>query len=325
MSTAANNVSGIRERKWYHFRERGVLAALVAICIIFSVLSPYFLRPSNLINILKQVTEISIVAIGMTFVIICGEIDLSIGSIYGLCGMIAGKILYARIDPIIAFLSAVIAGMLIGFLNGFLSTKGRIPAFIVTLAMLAIARGAAFGITGGNPVSNFPNTNNWFFSMGGYISGIIPIQVIVMIALNVIAYIVLSRSTFGYKIYATGGNKYAAKLGGINTDMVKITAFMILGALSAFSSLIGISYLKTIPATAGTGREMDVIAAVILGGTALFGGRGSILGAFIGAAIMGIVRNGLVLLGVQAFYQEASVGLVILLAVVADTWLKRDR
>lgn len=307
------------------FQELGVLCVLLVICAILAVITPNFRETANLINVVRQFSEISIMAIGMTFVIICAEIDLSVGSIYGLCAIMAAYMLNKGMNPLVAFLSALLTGMAIGFINGFLATKGKIPAFIVTLATLALARGSAFAISKGWPISEFPDTNNWFFGMGARIGGVIPVQIIIMLLLNVIAAIFLGKTTFGYKVYAVGGNKNAARLAGIAVDRVKIISFVIMGALSALAGMIGLAHLNSVAATAGTGREMDVIAAVIIGGTNLYGGKGTILGTLIGAAIMGVVRNGMVLLGVQAYYQEAFIGLVILIAVLADTWLTKSR
>lgn len=319
VSKKVNKVSSVR------FQELGVLCVLVLICIILSIITPNFKELTNLINVVRQFSEISIMAIGMTFIIICAEIDLSVGSTYGLCAIIAAYLLNKGINPFIAFLCSLLTGLIIGFINGFFATKGRIPAFIVTLAMLAIARGGAFAISKGWPISEFPNTDNWLFGMGARIGGIVPTQIIIMLVLNVIAAILLAKTTFGFKVYAVGGNKNAAKLAGISVDTVKIISFVIMGGLSALAGMIGLAHLHSVAATAGTGREMDVIAAVIIGGTNLYGGKGTILGTLLGAAIMGVVRNGMVLMGVKAYYQEAFIGLVILIAVLADTWLTKSK
>lgn len=307
------------------FQELGVLCVLLVICAILAVVTPSFKETTNLINVVRQFSEISIMAVGMTFIIICAEIDLSVGSIYGLCAIIAAYMLNKGMNPFFAFTCSLLAGMAIGLFNGFLTTKGKIPAFIVTLATLSMARGGAFAISKGWPISEFPDTDNWFFGMGTRIAGVIPVQIIIMLILNIIAGILLAKTTFGYKVYAVGGNKNAAKLAGIAVDKIKMLSFVIMGALSALAGMVGLAHLNSVAATAGTGREMDVIAAAIIGGTNLYGGKGTILGTFIGAAIMGVVRNGMVLLGVQAYYQEAFIGLVILIAVLADTWLTRSK
>ncbi|APC09285.1 ABC transporter permease [Neomoorella thermoacetica] len=308
-----------------NFQELGILLVLVIICLVLSFLTNNFYKPANLINIVRQFSEISIMAIGMTFVIISAEIDLSVGSIYGLAAIIAGYLLHNGYSATLAFLLAMLTGVGLGFINGIISTKGKIPSFIVTLSMLQLARGGAYAISHGWPISEFPDTNSWLFFLGHSLGGVFPVQIIIMLVLNLIAFIVLSRTTFGFKVYAVGGNKNAARLAGINVDSIKIASFVMAGAMAALAGIIGLAYLNSVSATAGAGREMDVIAAVIIGGTNLFGGKGTILGTLLGAAIMGAVRNGMVLLGVEAYYQEAFIGLVILIAVLADTWLAKNK
>jgi len=310
--------------RFYGVQELGVLAVLIVIGVVLSLTTKSFLTRTNLINVVRQFSEISIMAVGMTFVIICSEIDLSVGSIYGICAIISGYLLNRGGDPALAFILALSVGIGIGAVNGFLVTKFRIPAFIATLSMMQIVRGGAYGISKGWPISQFPSVDNWFFGMGERVAGI-PIQIFIMILINIVASRLLSKTTLGFQTYAVGGNANASRLSGINNGAVKTVAFMISGALAALGGMIGLAYLQSVAATAGAGRELDVIAAVIIGGTSMSGGKGTILGTFLGAAIMGVVRNGMVLLGVQAYYQEAFIGLVILVAVLADTWLKRAR
>jgi len=313
---------------WARFKERGVLLVLIGLCVVFSLLTRNFLQLTNLINIMRQISEISIAAIGMTYVIICAEIDLSVGSVFGLSAMIAANILRLKmgVSPVIpAFLAALAFGAFVGLFNGVISTKLKVPAFIVTLSVLAIVRGGVFGLSGGYSIAVFPKAATPFFFIGNSIGKVFPIQILVMIVLNIIAGIALSKSTYGFQLYATGGNRKAAGLTGINTDRVKIAAFVICGLTAAFSGIVSLAYLQSVHPSAGIGREMDVIAAVILGGTYLYGGRGTILGTFIGAAIIGVVRNGMVLMSVPAYSQEASIGAVILLAVIADIWLRREK
>ncbi len=313
---------------WARFKERGVLLVLIGLCAVFSLLTPNFRQLTNLINIMRQISEISIAAIGMTYIIICAEIDLSVGSVYGLAAMIAANILRLKmgVSPVIpAFVAALGFGALVGLFNGVISTKLKVPAFIVTLSVLAIVRGGVFGLSGGYSIAVFPKAAAPFFFIGNSIGKVFPIQILVMLALNVIAAVVLSKSTYGFQLYATGGNRKAAGLTGINTDRVKIAAFIVCGVAAAFSGVVSLAYLQSVHPSAGIGREMDVIAAVILGGTYLYGGRGTILGTFIGAAIIGVVRNGMVLMSVPAYSQEASIGAVILLAVIADIWLRREK
>ncbi len=304
------------------FREFGVLMVLIGIMAVLSIATPSFLKAQNLINIIRQMTEIGIMAIGMTMVIVCAEIDLSIGSIYGASAMVAALMIKDGISPSLAFVVAICAGAAIGFINGFLSTKAKMPAFIVTLGTMQIFRSVAYAVSGGRSIGAFSSDSlaSWVFGIGGNV-GPIPIQIIIMLVLFIITYIVMKKTKMGFDMYATGGNKRAARLAGINTDRMKITSFVIMGILAAFAGMISIAYLKSVPTTAGSGREMDVIAAVILGGTSMSGGRGTIFGTFLGAAIMAVVKNGMVLLSVPAFWQSGFIGIIIIAAVLMDTWI----
>lgn len=312
------------KKKLNSFRELGVLMVLVIIVLILSIVSPVFLKPVNLVNIVRQTVEIGVMAIGMTFLIISAEMDLSVGSIFGSTAMLGALMFKNGINPTLVFITVLLAGAAIGFLNGFLVTKAKMPAFIATLGTMQIFRSIAYAISNGQSISVFPESaqNSWIFKMGASIGGF-PVQVIIMLFLFAIAHIAMSKTKFGFNIYATGGNQRAAKLGGINTELVKIECFMITGALCALAGLISIAYLQSVPTTAGSGREMDVIAAVILGGAALSGGRGTILGTFIGAIIMSVVKNGMVLLSVPVFWQTGFIGVIIILAVLLDTWIGR--
>ena len=316
------NVQTVSRKNNRSFRELGVLLVLGGILIVLSFASPNFLRAQNIVNIIRQMTEIGIMAIGMTLVIVSAEIDLSIGSIYGAAAMVAALMIKSGLSPTISFLVALLLGASIGFVNGFLSTKAKMPAFIVTLGTMQIFRSVAYAVSSGKSVGAFSEASqkSWFFSMGKNI-GAIPIQIIVMFVLYIVFFIMMKKTKLGFDIYATGGNKRAALLAGIKTDMTKIICFVVMGVLSAFAGMIGIAYLKSVPTTAGAGREMDVIAAVILGGTSMTGGRGSILGTFLGAAIMAVVKNGMVLLSVPAFWQSGFIGLIIIIAVLMDTWI----
>ena len=302
------------------FRELGVLMVLAGIVIVLTIVAPSFMRTQNIINIIRQMTEIGIMSIGMTLIIVCAEIDLSVGSIYGAAAMAAALMIKDGISPSIALVAALAFGGAIGFINGFLTTKAKMPSFIVTLGTMQIFRSIAYAVSGGKSVGAFSQTaeTSWVFGLGNN-WGAIPIQIFVMIALYIVAYIIMKKTKFGFQVYATGGNKRAARLAGINTDRTKIVSFVIMGVLAAFAGMISIAYLKSVPTTAGSGREMDVIAAVILGGTSMSGGRGSILGAFLGAAIMAVVRNGMVLLSVPAFWQSGFIGIIIIAAVLMDT------
>jgi len=307
------------------FREMGVLIVLVVICILLAIAAPVFLKTANIINVVRQTVEIGIMAIGMTFLIVCGEMDLSVGSIFGSTAMLAAYIFKFSTkmqSATVVFVITLLAGGLIGAFNGMLVTKMRVPAFIATLGTMQIFRSVAYSISGGISISVFPEwaTESWVFKMGANI-GKLPVQVIIMLVLFVIAHIILKKTKFGFEVYATGGNMRAAQLAGINTGKIKLICFIVSGMLTALSGMISIAYLKSVPTTAGSSREMDVIAAVILGGAALSGGRGTMLGTFLGAIIMSVVKNGMVLLRVPVFWQSGFIGVIIIFAVLLDTWI----
>ena len=287
-------------------------------------MSPVFLKPVNLVNIVRQTVEIGVMAIGMSFLIIAAEMDLSVGSIFGAAAMLGALLFKNEVNPTLVLIVMLLAGAAIGLVNGTLVAKAKMPAFIVTLGTMQIFRSIAYAISNGQSISVFPDKamNSWVFGLGASV-GVIPVQVIIMLILYVIAHIVMSKTKLGFDIYATGGNQKAARLAGINTDRIKIICFMLTGSLCALAGMISIAYLKSVPTTAGEGREMDVIAAVILGGAALSGGRGTILGTFIGAIIMSVVKNGMVLMSVPVFWQTGFIGVIIILAVLLDTWIGR--
>lgn len=312
-------------RGWSQFQERGVLIVLISLVVVFSIVTPNFRQMSNFINIIRQISEISIAGFGMTYLLIAAEFDLSIGSLYGLSAVTAAAVLSAGLPIWIAVLSSVLLVAFMGLINGMITTKLKVPAFIVTISMMWIVRGMIYYVSGAQAISIFPKSAEPFFIIGGNIADIIPIQIFIMIGLGIFAAITLSKTTFGFKVYATGGNKKASQLTGINADRIKIYCFIICGVASAISGLISLGYMQSVHPLAGIGREIDVIGAVIVGGTALFGGRGSILGTFLGAAIIGVVNNGMILLGVPAWGQEAFVGLVILIAVILDTLVRREK
>ena len=293
-------------------RELGVLIVLILIMIIMSIASPMFLKFDNLINIVRQTVEIGIMAIGMTYLIIAGELDLSIGSLFATCAMLAGFFFKTEvIPPTLVFFLILLCGIALGCVNGLLVTRVNIPSFIVTLGTMKIFRSFAYAIGNGKSISQFPEsaTNSWVWKMGAKINGL-PVQI-------------LKKTTYGYKVYATGGNPKAAQLSGINVKNTKLIAFGLMGLMCSASALISTTYLETVTTTSGQGREMDAIAAVILGGAALSGGRGTILGTFIGAIIMATVKNGMVLLNVPVFWQDGFIGIVVILAVLVDTIIHR--
>ena len=306
----------------FGIRELGIFSALMLICIALTIASPYFLVASNLLNVSRQMASIAIMAVGMTYLIISRDFDLSVGSTYGLVGIIAGMlVLNLGLDIWVAVPIVLVFGMLVGLFNGTLVAIIGIPSFIVTLGSLSILRGAALILSGGRPVSDLP-PSNFFDVFGGEFYGV-PVQTLWMVLILSVFGLVLAKTKFGYHVYATGGNARAARLMGINTRRVRIINFMIAGFLAAFGGLMALAFLNTVPPTAGTALELDIISAVVIGGTALAGGTGSILGTFLGAAIMAVVRNGLILLGISAYWQQAAIGTVIVVAVTVDVLSSR--
>ncbi len=251
----------------------------------------------------------------MTFVILTGGIDLSVGSVLALTATVTAKLLSSGYNPVLAVLIGLVLGTLLGLFNGVLVAKGKMAPFIVTLGMMTIARGFTLILSDGRPISGF--MKSFRFLGAGYI-GRIPFPVIIMIVIFIIGYIVLKKTIFGRYVYAVGGNEKATKLSGINTDIVKMGVYAISGLLAAISGIILTSRLNSAQPTAGTGYELDAIAAVVLGGTSLAGGQGGVIGTIVGALIIGILNNGLNLLNVSSFYQSVAKGAVILIAIFLD-------
>lgn len=302
--------------KLFKSKEFPVLIALLILCIVVSILSPYFLKYQNIFNVLRQISVIGILAVGQALIIITGGIDLSVGSVLGLMGVITALIANTGLHPVLVFFIAIIIGASISSINGILVTKVRINPFIVTLGMMSIARGTSLLITGGMPISI--DTNKITFLGSGYV-GPVPVPVIIMFIVAVFGYIFATKTLPGRNIYAVGNNERAAKLSGIRVERVKIMTFAIIGALCAICGMILSGTLKTAEPSAGSGYEMDVIASVVIGGASLSGGEGSIIGVIIGAAIMGVLRNSFVLLGVSAYWQVVAIGVVTIAAVAIDS------
>jgi len=294
---------------------------LLALVIVMSFLSDRFLTLPNMLNIFRQVSIMGIMAVGMTMVIIAQGIDLSVGSILALSGAVTAGMMAGDTSIVLAVLIGLAVGTGLGLFNGLMISKAKLPDFIVTLAMMSIARGLTLVYTGGRPISGFDPV---FRSIGGGRVGRVPIPAIIFAVILVIGYLVLTKTTFGRYIYAVGGNQKAARLAGINTDRIKIMVYAISGLLSAASGVILTSRLNSAQPTAGVAYELDVIAMVVLGGTSLIGGKGSVGGTLIGALIIGVLNNSLNLLGVASFYQEVAKGLVILVAVLLDSLQHRD-
>lgn len=298
--------------------ELSVLIGLVVLVGIFSLLSDRFLTLNNLISVANQVSMVFIISVGMTIVIILAGMDLSVGSVAGLAGMITAGFLSAGHGVLVALLVGLLIGAAVGFFNGLVITKVGITDFIVTLATMSIAHGFIFAYTGGYPIyQNIPDT---FLLLGqGYI-GFVPIPVILALIAFIAGHFLLSRCRLGTYIYAVGGNREAARLSGINVDRIRLLGYVISGILAAFAGIIMTSRLGSGQPTAGDTFLFDAIGATVLGGTSLMGGEGTMFGTVIGVAIIGIISNGLTLLNVPFFYQEVIKGLIIVLAVAYNSY-----
>ncbi len=291
----------------------GVLFGFIILVVISTILNPRFLTPTNLLNVIRQISIFGILAIGQTFVILISGIDLSVGSILALVVVLTGGLLPEwGIVPTI-FLGLLV-GTLMGFINGLGVTKGNVQPFVMTLGMLGIARGLAFMYTGGMPI---PVLNADFLYIGnGYFLGM-PVPGILFVALVVVAALILNYTPFGRYVYAIGSNSEAARLSGIRVDLIKTSVYAICGFTAAIAGIVFASQLAVAPAIAGEGYELDAIAAVVVGGADLFGGEGGMFGTFLGAAIIGSLSNILNLTGVNPFVQKLAKGVLIIAAVTA--------
>jgi ribose transport system permease protein len=303
-------------------RRFGTVIGLVVLSAVLWAMTPYFLTVSNLLNIAQQTSINAIVAVGMTFVIISGGIDLSVGSIVALSGVVLGTLLQGGQPLPIAVAAAVAAGVACGLVNGALVSVGGLPPFIATLGMMSVARGAALVFTEGRPVSGF---DEGFRSLATGSVGFIPAPVVVMIVVYAIAHLVLTRTTFGRYVYAIGGNEEATRLSGVAVRFHKTIIYGVAGLMSAVAAIVLTARLNSAQPIAGMMYELDAIAATVIGGTSLMGGEGTLAGTLVGALIMGVLRNGLNLLGVSSFLQQIVIGAVIVGAVLVDTILKRNR
>ncbi|MBD1576481.1 ribose ABC transporter permease [Vibrio sp. S11_S32] len=299
--------------------EQKSLIALIFLIVVVSFLSPNFFTVDNILNILRQTSVSAIIAVGMTLVILTAGIDLSVGSVLALCGAFAASLVAMEVPVLIAVPVALIAGAGLGAISGFIIAKGKVQAFIATLVTMTLLRGVTMVYTDGRPISTgFTEVSDSFAWFGtGYALGI-PVPIWIMVVVFAAAWYLLNHTRFGRYIYALGGNESATRLSGINVDRVKIGVYAICGVLSALAGIIVTSRLSSAQPTAGMGYELDVIAAVVVGGTSLVGGRGRIMGTLIGAFIIGFLNNALNLLDVSSYYQMIAKALVILLAVMVD-------
>ncbi|MBK8051419.1 MAG: ABC transporter permease [Anaerolineales bacterium] len=314
----------------------GALIFLIILCVVFAVLEPAFISERNIFNVLRQVSIYGLLAIGMTFVILTGGIDLSIGSLLALAGLVgaavykggtgllsAGTAGQANGFGLPAAIAAAIAvGLIGGALQGTAVAKLKVPAFIVTLGGLSVFRGLALVFSSGQPISTFPPEYTY---LGQGLIGPVPIPVIFFVTFAIIAHIVLRYMRYGRHIYAIGGNQEASRLSGLNVGRLTLSVYLITGFFAGFSGFLLSSRLNSAEVIAGAGYELTVIAGVVIGGTSLFGGEGSIFGTVIGIVLIGVLNNGLTLLNVSPYYQQVIIGLIIVLAVYLDQLIKRRR
>jgi len=304
--------------------EFGIAIALGLEVVVFAVLSPYFFTAENILNVSLQTSITAIIAAGMTFVILTGGIDLSVGALVAFSGVVATSVLKASLPLPVLFPVAVLAGVAAGAFSGLLAglfiTRFRITPFIVTLALMTVWRGASYMYTDGRPVWGLPEE---FSLLGSGRLLAVPLPTIIMVVVFAAAYVVLNQTRFGRYVYAVGGNADAARLAGIDTKRTLINVYVMSGTLAGMSGILLASRMNSGQPNAGMMYELDVIAAVVVGGTSLSGGKGSIVGTFIGAMLIGVLRNGLNLLNVNSYVQMVVLGGVILLAVMLDQWRTR--
>lgn len=295
----------------------GPLLALIVLVILVTIVNPNFIAPTNLLNLLRQVSTNALIAFGMTFVIITGGIDLSVGSTLALSSALMAGSIAAGMDPIIAMILSLVVGTVFGAVNGLLITKGNMAPFIATLATMTIYRGLTLVYTDGNPITGIGDSFIFKFVGRGYLFGI-PFPVVLMIISFILLFILLHKMTFGRKTFAIGGNEKASFIAGIKNDRIKTGIYALSGLMASLAGIIITSRLDSAQPTAGTSYEMDAIASVVLGGTSLSGGRGRLVGTLIGALIIGTLNNGMNLLGISSFYQQVVKGIVIIIAVLLD-------
>jgi ribose transport system permease protein len=320
-----NHIDSMRKGLRHLSRETkqilSTLSGLIVLCLVFTVLSPYFLTWNNILTVATQTAVIAIISIGQSYVMITTGIDLSIGSNIALSGMVAGLAMTNGVPVLVAVLLGLLAGTFVGLLNGIMIAYGDMPPFIATLGTMTAVRGISLTLTQGIPVSGLPKT----FTIIGTSSTLgIPNAVIIMLVLTIIFGFVLAKTRLGRYVYASGSNLDAARLSGINTKLVLTSVYVISGFLAAFAGLITAARIISAQPAAGDGYELDAVASSVIGGVSSLGGEGLIGGTFIGAFVIGVLRNGLNLVGVSPFIQKIVIGVVIVGAVFFDR-IKRNK
>lgn len=306
------------------FEKYGVLLFLVALIVIFTLYNPMFLSTRNIKNILTEVSIYGIIGVGMTYVILTGGIDLAVGSLLAFAA-ISGAFLMQALGGdffmgwLVAMLAACAVGTMAGYLHGKVVTRFGVPAFIVTLGGLIVWRGATLIVNDGAPVSGFNEAFRWWGR--GDVLGV-PVPVLVFLVVALVGYIALRYTRYGRQVYAVGGNPEAARLSGLSVQSVVLSVYVITGFLAGLAGFLLSARLGSAEAVAGTGYELRIIASVVIGGTSLFGGLGGVGGTIVGALLIGVLINGLVIMNVSAYYQQVVIGIIIVLAVGFDTYAK---
>lgn len=318
----------MNSRKSLNFilREGGIGLILILLIAIFSIAAPRFLSITNLSNIMQQISINTAISVGMTFVILLGGIDLSVGSVLALATIVAGKAITfsgwsVPIAILMAILGGIFIGMLCGLFNGFVSVKWKIHSFIVTLGMLNIARGTALQVSGSRTIFAFPAVFNRFGTVN--FLGIFPSIFFIALLMVVIGHVILTYTTFGRMIYAIGNNEEAVRLSGHNTGVYKVIAFVFCGFTVGVSAIMYMLRLNIASPILGVGFELNAIAATVIGGTSMSGGKGSMIGTFLGAAIIGILNNGLLMVGLGDNARQIVTGFIIVFAVVIDKYREK--
>lgn len=310
-----------RLRKIVIARESTLAAVVILLVVYLSWASPYFFTAGNLTVVGRQIGLALIISVGMTFVILIGGIDLSVGSVVALVSVLVGEFMVTLgISPIVAVILALVGGALVGLVNGSINAFMGIPSFVVTLGMLAVARGLSLGITSGSTISGFPS-EFLFIGQGAYLGIPIPVWVAAIVAIA--AHLVLTRTTFGRHVYFVGSNEEAATLSGIRVRRVKISVFVIASTLAAVSGILETARLSVGQPAAGNGYELLAIGAAVIGGASLFGGVGGILGTALGTSLLLLIQNALILLGISAYWQQVFSGVIIVGAVGLNMWRKQ--
>lgn len=320
MGNKSKNGFAVTLKKITKFNQLGILLVLVALVLVVGINKPVFFSGENLMNVLRSSSFIFLIGIAMTYVLISGGLDLSVGPMVALGGILSSMAVVSGVPIVISILLGVAIGLILGAMNGFMIVKFRIPALIVTLGMKYIAEGLVLIITLGKPVYPLPER---FQAIGqGDVLGI-PNVVLVAIVLALIGAGVLKYTRYGRSVYAVGGNKETARLSGINAGFIQGSVYALTGGTAALAGVLMAARLNSAQPTAGTGYELSVIAAVIIGGTSMFGGSGNISGTLIGALLMTVIENGMLLLRISPYWQKLIVGVVIILAVGLDQYRRK--